>query len=320
MKWFECKSCNFVTLKKSNLITHSRTKKHINKLLLCKDIDIPQNIIDTNVPDKRATVQENYVCVNCNKCYKLYKSYWYHISKSQCSNEINYKTTIDEMKEEMKNSNTKDEIHILQQTIQDMLKIQSQQVEQTSHMIEIMKNNTNNTVIHNTTQISNLHQNNNFNLNVFLNEQCKDALNITDYVNNIQLQLEDLEETAKLGYTDGITKIINDRVKECGIFQRPFHCTDKKREIVYVKDNNIWEKEHSDKPRMKKMITNVIHKNLQQLAKWHKKFPECLDSESRTNDEFLNMMIQANGGTDEDREKKEELILKNILKEVIVEK
>lgn len=179
-------------------------------------------------------------------------------------------------------------------------------IKQTSKLIETNK----------ASNITNNIQNNRFNLNIFLNEECKDAINITDYVDKMELQLEDLEATAQLGYTDGITKIISDRIRGTSITKRPFHCTDGKREIVYVKDNDIWEKEQSDKPRMRKMITNVIHKNLQQLIKWHQKYPECADSDNTKNTEYLNMMIQANGGSE--REKKEEQILKNILKEALL--
>ena len=179
-------------------------------------------------------------------------------------------------------------------------------MEHTSKIIETNKSS----------NITNNIQNNKFNLNIFLNEECKDAINITDYVNRMELQLEDLEVTAQLGYTDGITKIISDRIRGTRITERPFHCTDGKREIVYVKDNDIWEKEHSDKPRMRKLITNVIHKNLQQLIKWHEKYPECSDSLNNKSDEYLNIMIEANGG--QEREKKEEQILKNILKEALL--
>ena len=164
--------------------------------------------------------------------------------------------------------------------------------------------------------ITNNIQNNKFNLNIFLNEECKDAINITDYVDLMELKLKDLEETARLGYTDGISKIINDRMRETSITKRPFHCTDGKREIVYVKDNNVWEKEQTDKPKMKKMITNVIHKNLQQLIKWHEKYPECADYLNNKSTEYLNIMIEANGG--QEREKKEDQILKNILKEALL--
>ena len=316
MTIYQCNKCDFKTPIKTKWNNHLKTKKHI---ITCGDISC------NSTPEN-----EIYICPHCGKNSNFYKSFWYHMTKSRCSKENINKTDFtpsvekkDESKDESKDE-PKDEIQMLQQTIQDMMKIQTQQMEQNAQMLEVIKlNTTNNSVTNSTINnniINGIVQNNNFNLNVFLNEQCKDAINITDYINNIQLQLEDLEATTKLGYTEGITKIINDRVKECGLFQRPFHCTDKKREIVYVKDNDIWEKEQSDKPKMKKMITNVIHKNIQQLVKWHEKFPECADSESQRSSEFLHMMIEANGGETRDREKKEEIIMKNILKEVIVEK
>ena len=157
---------------------------------------------------------------------------------------------------------------------------------------------------------------NNFNLNIFLNEECKDALNITDFVNSISLTLADLEETARLGYTEGITKIINDRIKEISINKRPYHCTDIKREIVYIKDEDLWEREQTDKVKMKKMITNIIHKNLEQLNDWKDANPDCLDLTNPKGEEYLNIMINANGGPD--RSKKENKILKNILEEVAI--
>lgn len=320
MTTFKCDCCNFTTPKKTNYTAHLNTIKHRNKYTIPETSLYENNIVtqDYETENETKTPHDIYTCITCNKNYISYKSYWYHVTKSKCKKH-------NKEKHHVENDEAKEDIHMLQQTIQDMLKIQSKtaeqnahQLEQYTHIIELLKTNNAGTVINNH-QNNNIQQNN-FNLNVFLNEQCKDALNITDYINNIQLHFEDLQATAQLGYTDGITKIINDRVKECGLFNRPFHCTDKKREIVYVKDNNVWEKENSKKPKMKTMISNVIHKNLQQLSKWHEKYPECLNSESKMSNDFLNMMIQANGGSQFDREKKEEIILKNILKEVTVEK
>ena len=143
---------------------------------------------------------------------------------------------------------------------------------------------------------------------------------MSEFIDMIQLTLKDLEVTARMGYTDGITKIIKDKVVETGLTKRPFHCTDVKREVVYVKDNDIWEKENSDKPRMKKMISNVIHKNLQQLSTWQETYPECTDLSNKKSEEYLNIMIQANGGNQTEREQKQNKIMKNILKEVTLEK
>lgn len=248
----------------------------------------------------------------CNKTYKKYNSYWYHSRRCKKPNTEQLDLSVlpsTDLPRESDNS-----METLTNIVKELV-VQNQELKQ----IIVEKNTTNitnqNYLINNN---NNGTINNKFNLNFFLNEECKNAFNITDYINNIQLQLEDLETTAELGYAGGITKIISDRVKDCGLYQRPFHCTDSKREIVYVKDNDVWEKENSDKPRMRKMITNVIHKNIQQLSKWHEKYPECLDSTNNKGAEYLNIMIEANGG--QEREKKEEQILKNILKEVLVEK
>ena len=153
-----------------------------------------------------------------------------------------------------------------------------------------------------------------------MNEDCKDAFNMSEFIDMIQLTLKDLEVTAQLGYTDGITKIIKDKINEAGVVKRPFHCTDIKREVVYVKDNDVWEKENSNKPKMKQMISNVIHKNLQQLSTWQETYPECTDISTRKSEEYLNIMIQANGGNQTEREQKQEKILKNLIKESLIDK
>lgn len=159
-----------------------------------------------------------------------------------------------------------------------------------------------------------------FNLNFFLNENCKDALNIDDFIESIKITLNDLEQTAQLGYIDGITKIINDKIRETGVKKRPYHCTDEKREIVYVKDNNVWEKEKPHKPRIKKMISTVINKNFEQLSEYKEDNPDCQDLTTIKGEEYLNMMIQVNGGNQQEREQKQDKIIKNILKEAVVEK
>ena len=175
----------------------------------------------------------------------------------------------------------------------------------------IMNTTTNNNTMNNSHNTNNTMINKNkFNLNIFLNEECKDAINMTDFINNITLTLKDLEQTAQLGYTAGITKIINDRVQEIGLHKRPYHCTDKKRETVYVKDANLWEKEQDDKPKMKKMIKKIIHKNLEQLSEWKSANPECIDLSNRKGEQYLNMMVEVNGGNR--AEEKEVKILQNL--------
>lgn len=356
-KQFECVLCNYKCSRKSNLDRHNLSRTHQNSIekggksraeyncvscdYTCSNkynwnehiLTAKHQKLNNIAPIENITVEneQTHKCIQCNKEYKKYNSLWYH--QKRCKGNLHKYANINlsSNDDSIKNAVSVGPSHTVSvpQTIENnnetstllLANILKELIEQNKELKQLIveKNtptvsNQNNYLITNNGTVNN----NKFNLNVFLNEECKDAVNITDYVDSMQLKLEDLEATAQLGYAEGITKIINDRVKEYGVFQRPFHCTDSKREIVYVKDNNVWEKENSDKPRMRKMITNVIHKNLQQLSKWHEKYPECLDTTTNRSDEYLNIMIEANGG--QEREKKEDQILKNILKEVFVEK
>lgn len=301
---YHCELCDYTTSRNSNYIKHCLTAKH-NKVA------------------KVAKVADKFYCELCDYRTSYKSNYNKHISTMRHCVAIEEYEKYNNINEQV----IKNDDNFLKKLIIENMKMTAILVESHGKQLEkmtniIMKNNPEISNINTITNSHNTINNNNqkFNLNIFLNENCKDAFNISDYINNIQLQLNDLEETARLGYTDGITKIISDRVKETGLTRRPFHCTDSKREIVYVKEGGVWEKENSDKPRMKKMISNVIHKNLQQLSAWQEAHPECTDLSNKKGEEFLNIMIQVNGGDQTEREKKEEKILKNILKEVIVEK
>jgi len=191
-------------------------------------------------------------------------------------------------------------------------------IEQNQKIIELssMKNNTisNNTNSNNTTNC-----NNKFNLNFFLNEQCKDALNITDFVNSLQLQLTDLENTGKLGFAEGISQIFIRGLKELDVYKRPIHCSDLKRETMYVKDQDIWEKENSEKETIKKTINKIAHKNVKQIPSWIKNHPRCTESTSKHNDLYLNIVNESMGGENEDETNKYyEKIVKKVSREVAI--
>jgi len=195
------------------------------------------------------------------------------------------------------------------------------------HMIRITAEN-NGKSLHDRENIKEMHyitaineliqQNNKFNINFFLNEQCKDAISLMDFVSSLQLQLSDLENTAKLGYVDGITKIILDGIKDMDVYKRPIHCTDLKRETIYIKDQNSWEKENEDKTHLRKAINIVSHKNIQQIPRWQEENPDCMDVTHPKSMEYLNIMINANGGNTTEIEKNTEKIIKNLAKEVTV--
>jgi hypothetical protein len=152
-----------------------------------------------------------------------------------------------------------------------------------------------------------------------LNEQCKDALNITDFMKSIQVNMNDLIQTGKLGYVDGMSRIFVNALKDMDVTERPIHCTDIKRETVYIKDQDKWEKDEDNKDKLKKTIRTIENKNLKMLPKWQEENPEHRNLESKKSNEFMELSITALGGQD-DKEKSEKKIMKNILKEVILEK
>jgi hypothetical protein len=159
-----------------------------------------------------------------------------------------------------------------------------------------------------------------FNLNVFLNEQCKDAMNITEFVDSLKLQLSDLESVGKLGYVEGISSIIVKNLKEMDIHKRPVHCSDSKREVMYIKDEDKWEKENDEKIKLRKVIKKIAHKNSKLIPQFREKHPDCNKSDSKFSDQYNKLIIEAMGGSGENDIEKEDKIIKRIAKEVTIDK
>lgn len=188
-------------------------------------------------------------------------------------------------------------------------------VEQHKTIVELAKNGTNNT-IHNTINSNNK----TFNLQLFLNETCKDAMNITDFVDSLKLQLSDLENVGKVGFVEGISNIIVKNLKAMDVHKRPVHCADKKREIIYVKDEDKWEKEDEHKNKMRKVIKRVAFKNQNLLTKFKETHPGCNFSESKYSDQYSKIVIEAMGGAGDNDAEKEDKIIHKIAKEVVIDK
>lgn len=181
-------------------------------------------------------------------------------------------------------------------------------------MMKVIENGTNNININTTT-------NKTFNLNIYLNETCKNAMNISDFVNSINLNLDDLENIGEKGYIEGISNIFLKNLTTLEHHMRPIHCSDFKREILYIKDNNIWEKETNDKPILTKAIKNVANKNIKQIQYWRDKNPDCTKSDSKKNDIYLKIVSNSmNGLTKEDEIKNINKIISNVVKEVVIDK
>jgi hypothetical protein len=317
MSYF-CEKCNFSTPLIAKWNRHLDTNKHI--INCCNEEEKEEK------GEKREKEENTVVafrCVLCSKNFDTKQNYQRHLGTKKHRIMFDEHTRTQEFESRMRNEEKNTEKNLEQKKLEleekklvleeKKLVLEEKKLEFEEKKLSTLSSNTtinNIQNINNTMNVDNT-VNNNFNLNIFLNEDCKDALNITDFINSISLTLADLEETARLGYTEGITKIIVDRIKEIGINKRPYHCTDLKREIVYIKDEDLWEKEQNDKPRMKKMISNIIHKNLEQLTDWKDAHPGCMDLADPKGEEYLQLMIEANGGSD--RSRKEDKILKNII-------
>jgi hypothetical protein len=189
-------------------------------------------------------------------------------------------------------------------------------VKQNSELLEVLKNGT-----HNTTNSNNTITNNKtFNLQFFLNETCKDAMNIMDFVDSIKLQLSDLENVGKLGYVEGISSIITSNLKALDVTQRPIHCADNKREVLYIKDEDKWEKEDEAKKKIKKAINRVVSKNQRLLPKFKEAHPDCITAASRYSDQYNKLIIEAMGGRGDNDAEKEAKIIRNITTVTTIDK
>jgi hypothetical protein len=185
---------------------------------------------------------------------------------------------------------------------------------------------TNNNTMTNTMTNNNTNSHNKtFNINMFLNDRCKNAMNIMDFVNSLDVTTKDLERTGQVGFVNGITSIIMDGLRNLDTYTRPIHCTDLKRETVYVKDEDTWKKDEDkdgeEKPIFRMAVKRVASKNLRQLTQWKLENPECEDGMSKASDDFVTISQTALGGiTKDDDEKYQNNIMRNVLKKVTIDK
>jgi hypothetical protein len=194
-------------------------------------------------------------------------------------------------------------------------------VKQNNKLMKIIENGVGNTTNTNSHNVINNIDNKSFNLNVYLNETCKDALNINDFVSSIKLNLEDLEHTGRAGYIEGITNVFLKNLNKLEQHMRPLHCSDLKREVLYIKDNDKWEKEVDQKPILTKAIKTIANQNIKQIQNWRNKYPDCTDVDSKKNNLYLKIVSNSmSGATKEECEKSYNKIIKNIVKESVIDK
>lgn len=280
---FYCKKCDYLTSRKSQFDRHVLTAKHQNT-----DAAVL-------VPFLKMS---NHVC-ECGKSYSHRQSL--HNHKKTCK-------FLTQSPHENMNQITNILIDVLKEN-----------KECKDLMLKFANKETNYTTINHTTHNTTNH--NKFNMNFFLNEQCKDAMNIMDFIASLELGTNDVEEIGQLGYVKGISNIILRGLNELDIYKRPVHCSDTKRETLYVKDKNVWEKENGKNDKLKLAIKHVAHKNVKQIPEWQRKHPDYNEYESKENEKYLKIVNEAMGGsTDVDDEENYSRIIKNVAKEVLIQK
>jgi hypothetical protein len=294
-QFFNCEVCDYKCSKKSDFNKHLATDKHKNR--------------------KNHTYfgEISYDC-DCGKKYK--HSSTLHAHKKKCDfiqqQQLTTKSEPINIKEFFENN---DPIQIINYLLKENSEFKNMLFEQNKQLIEMAKNANS----HNTT---NSHNNNKtFNLQVFLNETCKDAMNISDFVSSIKVSLEDLERTGEKGYVEGISNIFIKNLNQMEQHLRPMHCSDSKREVLYIKNNNEWIKEKEDKPILVKAIKAVAHENIKLIKTWTEKYPDCMKPTNNKNDSYLRIVSNAmNGLTDEESLTNIQKVVSCISKEVIIDK
>ena len=272
-----CEICDYTCGKSSDMSKHILTRKHKNR---------------TNIEPK---LSQTFSCKRCGKEYCARNSLWYHERK--CGNEIKCEKT--EPIEPNPYVNIIDRLLTDNQELRNFIIEQSKTTNET--MNKVIEHNVDvvNKVLECRGTTNNIQNNNKFNINVFLNEQCKDAINFSDFIKNIEISRADLANTGQLGFVDGISKILLDNLKQLSVSERPIHCTDMKRETMYIKDDDKWNKEEDDS-KLRNAIQTVSRKSMRTLIDWKEVNPDYKDGDSEFSIQCLSMQRHSVAGDDRD--------------------
>ena len=284
-KIYTCEQCDYKSSRYSQYERHLLTQKH---QIYCFETN------ETKLVPKGSVNLLKHNCI-CGISFNSKTTLWRH--KKTC-NKVN--------------TEEQDVNKLVTYLMQENAEFKQLLIDQNKQIIELSKNAGNN---------NNNNNNNSFNLNFYLNETCKDALNILDFVNQLQVGIKDLEETGRLGFADGISKIFINGLKQLDVSNRPVHCSDSKREILYIKNNNEWNKEDDERKDLTSSIKHVVNKNIKQIPEWTKVHPDYNNYDSKQNDKFLKIVSEAmSGSSQEETNKNYNKIIKNIVKETVIEK
>ena len=299
-----CEICDYETSRKYNFDIHLNSTKHRKNA----ENGTFGNQISKN---QQTTVLHHITCKNCDKIFINRSGLWKHKKKCMTKDELI----------SLIPSNIEEQKELIQFLIKENTDFKQLMIEQNKTMIELAKKSGNTTTTTNTNTNNTNNNNNNFNLHFYLNETCKNAMNITDFVSQLPVNLTNLEDTGRLGFAEGISKIFIDGLKQINVNDRPLHCSDFKRETLYIKNNNEWNKETDNKIILTNAIKHVANKNIKQIFEWTKKYPDYNDYRSKKNDKYLQIVSQSmSGSTEEESLKNYSKIIKNIVRETTISK
>ena len=285
---YSCEKCDFVCSKKGDWSRHIGTKKHKK----CHNVTENEPFLHQKT--------SNYICSNCEKSYITRNGLWYH--KKKCANTII--TPQNENSVVADASNNEFLTNLVLELVKSNTKLQEQ-------MLEICKNNQPSSIITNNSH------NKTFNLHFFLNEQCKNAMNLNEFVGSFELELEDLLMIGEQGYVEGITRIILVKLKALDIYKRPIHCSDLRRDSLFIRTDDVWCKEEPGNEKMAIAIKDIGKQNFLLLNEYREMHPDCLNHDSEFNDPYVKLIMQAAGGCVKENIDK---IIKKIAKEVVIDK
>jgi len=274
-----CTTCDYKCSKYSDYAKHNGTRKH--KMATMEILEMP------NVAQ--------HICSTCDKKFKTYSGLWKHSPKCaqpQIQPTLSTPTSSEDM-----------QMNLILELVKQNHEFKQLLIEQNKTIIEVAKNSqVNNNTINNTNTNSN---NKTFNLQFFLNETCKDAMNMKDFIKSLELSLPELEKMGELGFAEGMSRVFVNRLNSLDITKRPIHCSDVKREIIHIKDDNKWERDNANLDRLRKIIKQLTHKNILRVDDWKRANPGCTEYNSRKNDQYLKLNMEVIGPVDEADEKRD---------------
>jgi len=308
-KNYACHICHFSSSDLKDYNRHLATRKHQSAT--------QATVLATHSPvlaeSNTLSNCQGYTCGICNKFYINRTGLWRHNKKCSLPPRTKESETPDSNASPTPPVFTAELVLAL---VSQNKELQNILIEQNNKFMEKMS------LVTTANTMTNSHNNNTntFNINMYLNEQCKNAINLTDFVKNLNVTVQDLLRTAELGHVAGISSIFTNGLRELDVHTRPIHCTDLKRETVYVRDQDKWVKDDDDKRRIRQAIKQVTIKNFKQLAVWESENPECYNTNSNASDTYVVISKHALGGSGEEEVKAQNTIMKNVFKTVLVDK